>query len=107
MAFPDFNIPYILHVDASHKGLGCVLYQRQGDKLRVIGYGSRTLVGAEKKYHSSKLEFLALKWAITQQFKPYLGPFKKYVTVKIPIFDTPSPPCHRLLEPPPPLSPPK
>ena len=24
------------------------------------------------------------------------GPFKKYVTVKIPIFDTPSPPCHRL-----------
>ena len=39
------------------------------------------------------------------------GPFKKYVTVKIPIFDPPSPPCHRLspfaLTPLPPLSPPK
>ena len=33
---------------------------------------------SEKKYHSSKLEFLALKWAITEQFHEYLysGTFK-------------------------------
>ena len=28
--------------------------------------------GGEPKYHSSKLEFLALKWAITEQFREYL-----------------------------------
>ena len=28
--------------------------------------------GSEANYHSSKLEFLALKWAVTQQFKEYL-----------------------------------
>ena len=34
---------------------------------------TRLLVkGGEGKYHSSKLEFLALKWAVTDQFKEYL-----------------------------------
>ena len=28
--------------------------------------------GGEPKYHSSKLEFLALKWAITEEFREYL-----------------------------------
>ena len=28
--------------------------------------------GGEAKYHSSKLEFLAIKWAITEQFREYL-----------------------------------
>ena len=66
--------PYILHTDASQDGLGAVLYQRQGDQLRVIAYASRSLSPAEKKYrlHSGKLEFLALKLAVTEQFKDYL-----------------------------------
>ncbi|KAK7904447.1 hypothetical protein WMY93_017054 [Mugilogobius chulae] len=74
MAYPDFQRPFILHVDASEDGLGAVLYQRQGGVLRVIGYGSRTLSPAEKNYklHSGKLEFLALKWAITERFRDYL-----------------------------------
>ena len=28
--------------------------------------------GGESRYHSSKVEFLALKWAVTDQFKEYL-----------------------------------
>jgi hypothetical protein len=75
MAYPDFNREFILHTDASQEGLGAVLYQQQGDgRLAVIGYGSRTLTPAEKNYHihSGKLEFLALKWAITEQFRDYL-----------------------------------
>ena len=48
------------------------MYQIQDEKLRVIGYGSRTLTGAECKYHSSKLEFLALKWAICNHFNECL-----------------------------------
>jgi len=72
LAFPDFDKPFILHTDASGKGLGCALYQIQEEQLRVIGYGSRTLQGAEERYHSSKLEFLALKWAVCEHFKDYL-----------------------------------
>ena len=74
MAFPDFEQPFVLHTDASNKGLGAVLYQKQGDKLRVIAYASRTLTPAEKRYHlhSGKLEFLALKWAICDRFRDYL-----------------------------------
>ena len=35
-------------------------------------YASRALHGSEANYHSLKLEFLALKWAVTEQFKEYL-----------------------------------
>ena len=74
MAYPNYSEPFILHTDASEHGLGGALYQRQDGKLRVIAYGSRTLTAAERNYHlhSSKLEFLALKWAITEQFRDYL-----------------------------------
>lgn len=74
LAYPDFDLPFVLHTDASNEGLGAVLYQEQGGKLRVIAYGSRTLTPAEKNYHlhSNKLEFLALKWAICDKFRDYL-----------------------------------
>lgn len=74
LAFPDFSQPFVLHTDASAQGLGAVLYQNQNGKLRVIAYGSRTLSAAEKNYHlhSGKLEFLALKWSITEKFRDYL-----------------------------------
>lgn len=72
LAYPDYNLPFVLHTDASGSGLGCALYQTQDGKLRVIGYGSRTLSRAEAKYHSSKLEFLALKWAVCDHFRDYL-----------------------------------
>ncbi|KAL6483870.1 hypothetical protein MHYP_G00087420 [Metynnis hypsauchen] len=74
LGFPDFSQPFILHTDASNSGLGAVLYQKQNGKLRVIAYGSRTLTSSEKNYHlhSGKLEFLALKWAVTEKFRDYL-----------------------------------
>ena len=37
-----------------------------------MAYASCGLKGGELKYHSSKLEFLALKWAMTEQFREYL-----------------------------------
>ena len=64
LAYPDYSVPLILHTDASRAVLGCGLFQDQDGTLRVIGYGSRTLMGSEEKYHSSQIEFLALKWAI-------------------------------------------
>ena len=48
-----------------------MLLQYQENQLKVIGYGSRTLTPAEKKYHSSKLEFLAVKWAVCNHFRDY------------------------------------
>lgn len=49
LAYPDFDLPFILHTYASSEFLGAVLYQHQG-----------------------KLEFLALNWAICDKFRDYL-----------------------------------
>ena len=38
----------------------------------VIGYISRTLSKTEHRYLAHELKFLALKWAITEQFHKYL-----------------------------------
>ena len=67
LAYSDFSKPFILYTYASGQGIGCALYQYQNDELRVLGYGSRTLVGAETKY-SSKRDFLALKWQLVNIF---------------------------------------
>ena len=73
LAFADFEKPFLLETDASSLGLGAVLSQKQDDgKFHLVAYASWELKGGEGKYHSSKLEFLALKWAITDQFKEYL-----------------------------------
>jgi len=83
MSFPDFDSPFVVHCDASEKGLGAVLCQKQEGQLKVISYASRSLSQAEKNYHlhSGKLEFLALKWAVTEKFSDYLlygPPFEIY-----------------------------
>ena len=73
LAFADFEKEFQLETDASSEGLGAVLSQKQPDgKWHPVAFGSRELKGGEAKYHSSKLEFLALKWAITEQFREYL-----------------------------------
>ena len=74
MAYADPEIPFFMTCDASNFGLGAVLYQKQDNVDRVICYASRTLTDAERNYnlHSGKLEFLALKWAITERFSDYL-----------------------------------
>ena len=74
LVFPDFNKPFLLETDASEEGLGAVLSQKQDDGCyHPVAFGSRTLTPSEQNYHSSKLEFLALKWSVTEHFKEYLA----------------------------------
>ncbi|XP_077944044.1 uncharacterized protein LOC144388217 [Gasterosteus aculeatus] len=75
LAYADFSLPFILEVDASYGGLGAVLSQEQNGKVRPIAYASRGLKPTERNmanYSSMKLEFLALKWAMTEKFREYL-----------------------------------
>ena len=74
MVFPDFAKPFLLEMDASKEGLGAVLSQKQDDgRFHPGRFGGCSLIPAEKNYHSSKLEFLALKWGITEHFREYLA----------------------------------
>ena len=73
LAFADFEKPFMLETNASKEGLGAVLSQKQGDGCyHPIVFANCALHVGEKNYHSSKLKFLPLKWAITEQFHEYL-----------------------------------
>ena len=76
LAFPDFKKPFLLETNASGKGLGAVLLQKQDDgHYHPIAFASWALTETEQQYHSNKQEFLALKWAVTEQFHEYLSPY--------------------------------
>ena len=73
LAFTDYTKDFLLEMDASKEGLGEVLSQKQEDgQFHLVAYGSWVLTMHEKNYHSMKLEFLALKWALMECFKEYL-----------------------------------
>ena len=70
LAFADFNWQFLLETDTSTLGLGAVLSQKQPDGwYHPVAYMSWSLTVHEHNYHSTKLEILALKWAITEQFQ--------------------------------------
>ena len=72
LAYPDPSREYLLKTDASKLGLGAVLSQKQSDwRYHPVGFRSRSLHGAEVNYHSTKLEFLAMRWSI-EHFQTYL-----------------------------------
>ena len=72
LAHPDPNKEYLLKTDASKLGLVAVLSQKQSDgRYHPVAFESRALHGVEVNYHSTKLEFLAMKWSI-KHFQTYL-----------------------------------
>ena len=72
LSYADYTKPFILHTDASAVGLGAALYQDNNGKLHPVGYASRGVSSTEANYPAHKLEFLALKWSVTEKFKDYL-----------------------------------
>ena len=74
LVFPDFDNPFLLETDTSKEGLGAMLSQKQDDECyHPITIGSHSLLPVEKNDHSSKLEFLTLKWGMREHFKEYLA----------------------------------
>ncbi len=67
---PDFSKEFILYTDASSQGLGAVLSQKDGEEY-VIAYASKATNKQQENYEATKLELLAVVWAVTL-FKHYL-----------------------------------
>ena len=76
LGFPDFSREFMLETDASFNGLGTTLSQQGKDgKIHVIAYASHSLHPSERSMHnysSAKRELLALRWAVTEEFRDYL-----------------------------------
>ena len=66
LAYPNFDVDFILETDASVKGLGAVLSQYQSDGiLHPMAFVlSRSLSPAERNYGVTDLETLAVVWAM-------------------------------------------
>jgi hypothetical protein len=69
---PDPELKFVLQTDASDIGLGAVLSQRDHNADEwVIAYASRSLRKAEKNYHTTEKECLAIIFGV-KQFRSYL-----------------------------------
>ena len=77
--FPDFSQSFRLYMDASTAGLGAILAQVREGRERIICCSSRSLNQPEKAYPATKLECLAIVWAVAK-FRPYIMamPFEVY-----------------------------
>ena len=69
---PDFDRTFILQTDASDRGIGAVLSQRQDSGVEhPVAFYSRKLLPREVKYSTVEKECLAIKLA-THAFRAYL-----------------------------------
>ena len=64
LAFPDYNLPFEVHTDASMVGIGATLLQRVAGVPRPIAFASRKLSQAEVNYSATDREMLAIAWAL-------------------------------------------
>lgn len=72
LAFPDFDLPFIVETDASCLSLGAVLAQKkEDDKIHPIQFASRTMTISEKKYATCEREALAVIFTL-KKFRVYL-----------------------------------
>ncbi|KAH9086314.1 hypothetical protein LEN26_020244 [Aphanomyces euteiches] len=84
LAYPDFDEPFFILVDACPVAVGAVLMQRQDNRDRVIAYASQALDATQQKWiHQkdgiSEIECYGIVWA-TKKFRPYIDrrPFTIY-----------------------------
>ena len=68
---PDFNLPFVVHTDASEVGLGAVLSQVRSGEEHPVTFISRKLLASERAYSTVEKEALAIKWAL-EKLRYYL-----------------------------------
>lgn len=69
---PNFDEPFVLRTDASAYALGAVLMQGSSPtEERPLEYASRLLTPAERNYHTTEREALAVVWAL-EKFRGYV-----------------------------------
>lgn len=64
LAYPLFDLPFLVHTDASNVGLGTVLSQVQNGQERVIAYAAKSLSKTERNYSTTRKELLAMVWGL-------------------------------------------
>ena len=72
---PNFDLPFIVQIDASKKAIGAVLSQDISDVENPIAFLSRKLLPPEQNYSTVEKECLAIAWAI-DSLKYYLSGYK-------------------------------
>ena len=63
LAYPNFNLPFILTTDASKLTVAAVLFEVQDGAERPTAYASRQMNTAERNYSATEAEMLTLIWA--------------------------------------------
>ncbi len=74
--FPDFSRDFVVHTDASEKGVGAFLAQpsrgsTDGKDLDIVAYYSKRFSKSQQHYSPTMKECLAVVWALTH-WRPYL-----------------------------------
>ena len=73
LSVPVLTRNFINDTDASDRGFGAVLSQLDENSAeRPVAFASRCLSASEMKYPVMEKECLALVWAVTDQFHPYV-----------------------------------
>jgi hypothetical protein len=75
LAYPRWDVEFVIQCDASNQGLGAVLSQYYDEEEHPIAYYSRRFNGAEEKYSIMERECLAIVESI-KHFRPYVFGYK-------------------------------
>ena len=71
LVYPDFSKKFVLATDASDLGIGACLSQMHDGVLKPIGFAGRGFTSAERNYHTTDKELLAVVYGV-QYFRVYL-----------------------------------
>ena len=71
LKLPDPTSSFIMMTDASNIGIGAVLSQKEGGRLRPVAFLSRKLKAAEENYAAHEKELLSIVYAL-QAWRIYL-----------------------------------